>query len=97
MVVVAIQTRVDTRRSIADMSVEAGSTGHMRAALTLTLVGTRCRRTWTGLPSLNKVCSPVSGLSADAAARRPVEIVNASEAVQDDRIYVERVNGRLFA
>jgi hypothetical protein len=35
--------------------------------------------------------------AADAAARRPVESVNASEAVQDGRIYVARVNGRLFA
>jgi hypothetical protein len=30
---------------------------------------------------------------SDLAARRLVEIANASEAVQDGRIYIERVNG----
>jgi hypothetical protein len=29
----------------------------------------------------------------DAAARRLVEIANATEAIQDGRIYIERVNG----
>jgi hypothetical protein len=29
----------------------------------------------------------------DAAARKLVEIANATEAVQDGRIYIERVNG----
>jgi hypothetical protein len=29
----------------------------------------------------------------DAAARKLVEIVNATEAVQDGRIYIERING----
>jgi hypothetical protein len=29
----------------------------------------------------------------DAAVRKLVEIVNATEAVQDGRIYIERING----
>jgi hypothetical protein len=34
---------------------------------------------------------------AAAAARKLVEIANASEAVQDGRIYIERVNGPFLA
>jgi len=33
----------------------------------------------------------------DAAARKPVEIANAVEAVQDGRIYIELVNGAFLA
>jgi hypothetical protein len=33
----------------------------------------------------------------DAAARKLVEIANAVEAVQDGRIYIERVNGPFLA
>jgi len=33
----------------------------------------------------------------DAAARKPVEIANASEAFQDNRIYIELVNGRFLS
>jgi len=33
----------------------------------------------------------------DAAARKLVEIANASEAFQDNRIYIELVNGRFLS
>ena len=33
----------------------------------------------------------------EAAVRKLIEIANAAEAVQDARIYIERVNGPLFA
>jgi hypothetical protein len=33
----------------------------------------------------------------EAAVRKLIEIANAAEAVQDARIYIERVNGPFFA
>jgi hypothetical protein len=40
-----------------------------------------------------KFVEPSHFTDPDAAARKLVEIANASEAVQDGRIYIERVNG----
>jgi hypothetical protein len=39
-----------------------------------------------------KFVEPSHFADPDAAARKLVEIANASEAVQDGRIYVERIN-----
>jgi hypothetical protein len=40
-----------------------------------------------------KFVTPSHFADPDAAARKLVEIANAVEAVQDGRIYIERVNG----
>jgi hypothetical protein len=40
-----------------------------------------------------KFVEPSHFADPDAAARKLVEIANAVEAVQDGRIYIERVNG----
>ena len=40
-----------------------------------------------------KFVSPNHFADPDAAARKLIEIANASEAVQDGRIYIELVNG----
>ena len=40
-----------------------------------------------------KFVEPSNFTDPDAAARKLVEIANAVEAVQDGRIYIERVNG----
>jgi hypothetical protein len=40
-----------------------------------------------------KFVEPSHFTDPDAATRKLVEIANASEAVQDGRIYIERVNG----
>jgi hypothetical protein len=40
-----------------------------------------------------KFVEPSHFTDPDAAARKLVEIANAVEAVQDGRIYIERVNG----
>ena len=40
-----------------------------------------------------KFVEPSHFTDPDAAARKLVEIANALEAVQDGRIYIERVNG----
>ena len=40
-----------------------------------------------------KFVEPSHFTDSDAAARKLVEIANATEAVQDGRIYIERVNG----
>jgi hypothetical protein len=40
-----------------------------------------------------KFIEPSRFTDPDAAARKLVEIANAVEAVQDGRIYIERVNG----
>jgi hypothetical protein len=40
-----------------------------------------------------KFVEPSHFTDPDAAVRKLVEIANASEAVQDGRIYIERVNG----
>ncbi|HEX9471392.1 MAG TPA: hypothetical protein VF957_17820 [Bradyrhizobium sp.] len=40
-----------------------------------------------------KFVTPSKFTDPDAAARKLVEIANAVEAVQDGRIYIERVNG----
>jgi hypothetical protein len=40
-----------------------------------------------------KFVTPSKFTDPDAAARKLVEIANATEAVQDGRIYIERVNG----
>ena len=40
-----------------------------------------------------KFVEPDCITNPDAAARKLVEIANASEAVQDGRIYIELVNG----
>jgi hypothetical protein len=44
-------------------------------------------------PCPRKFIEPSQFTDPDAAARRLVEIANAVEAVQDGRIYIERVNG----
>jgi hypothetical protein len=40
-----------------------------------------------------KFVTPSKFTDPDAAARRLVEIANAVEAVQDGRVYIERING----
>lgn len=40
-----------------------------------------------------KFTEPSHFTDPDAAARKLVEIANATEAVQDGRIYIERING----
>jgi hypothetical protein len=44
-----------------------------------------------------KFIEPHSFANPDAAARKLVEIANGVEAVQDGRIYIERVNEPLLA
>ena len=44
-----------------------------------------------------KFAEPTHLADPDAAARKLVEIVNAVEAVQDGRIYIERINGPFLA
>ena len=43
-----------------------------------------------------KFVEPSRFTDSDVAARKLVEIANATEAVQDGRIYIELVNGRFL-
>jgi hypothetical protein len=44
-----------------------------------------------------KFVTPSQFADPDAAARKLVEIANATEAVQDGRIYIELINGPFLA
>jgi len=54
-------------------------------------VDCRCRRSC--YPEPMKFVEPNPFADPDAAARKLAEIANATEAVQDGRIYIELVNG----
>jgi hypothetical protein len=43
-----------------------------------------------------KFVEPKRITDPDTAARKLVEIANATEAVQDGRVYIELINGRFF-